>query len=77
MFWLKSCPRCRGDVAAREDIYGKDVLCIQCGHRLRPQEIELLLGGTRRRAGAPQLIPSRRRKSVQTASQERYRPKED
>lgn len=39
MYWLKSCPRCSGDLAEQEDIYGKDLLCVQCGFRPAPVEL--------------------------------------
>lgn len=32
MLLLKACPRCsRGDVVVDRDIYGWNVLCLQCG----------------------------------------------
>ena len=34
MFWLKSCPRCRGDLFQNRDHYGWYVSCLQCGHHL-------------------------------------------
>ena len=43
MFWFKSCPRCRGDLAQHEDIYGRYVFCLQCGYQLTPQQEENLL----------------------------------
>jgi hypothetical protein len=42
MFWLKSCPRCRGDLCEGKDVYGRYVACLQCGHYLGEAE-ELLL----------------------------------
>lgn len=32
MFWLKACPRCRGDLREETDIYGVSISCIQCGY---------------------------------------------
>jgi hypothetical protein len=32
--WLKSCPRCRGDLVLDSDFYGGYVSCIQCGASL-------------------------------------------
>lgn len=32
--YLKSCPRCRGDMNSNSDIYGEYRLCIQCGHMI-------------------------------------------
>ena len=40
MYWLKSCPRCTGDLSEQNDIYGKEILCVQCG--FRPAPVELL-----------------------------------
>jgi hypothetical protein len=34
MIWLKSCPRCRGDLILDSDYYGHYVSCIQCGASL-------------------------------------------
>jgi hypothetical protein len=34
MMWLKSCPRCRGDLMLDSDYYGHYVSCIQCGASL-------------------------------------------
>jgi len=34
MMWLKSCPRCRGDLVLDSDYYGNYVSCIQCGAAL-------------------------------------------
>ena len=31
MFWLKSCPRCSGDLYQDDDQYGCYVSCLQCG----------------------------------------------
>jgi hypothetical protein len=37
MIWFKACPRCQaGDLNLAEDIYGKYLQCIQCGHVLYP-----------------------------------------
>lgn len=38
MFWLKSCPRCRGDLYDNTDIYGSYTDCFQCGHYLTDVE---------------------------------------
>jgi hypothetical protein len=34
MFWLKMCPRCRGDLYDSKDGYGRYVACLQCGSYL-------------------------------------------
>jgi len=31
MFWLKACPKCRGDLTVSADSYGAYVYCLQCG----------------------------------------------
>lgn len=38
MFWLKSCPRCHGDLYEKSDIYGSYIDCFQCGHYLTSDE---------------------------------------
>ena len=38
MFWLKSCPRCHGDLHDNADFYGSYIDCIQCGHYLAADE---------------------------------------
>ena len=38
MFWLKSCPRCHGDLYDNSDIYGRYIDCFQCGHYLTAAE---------------------------------------
>jgi hypothetical protein len=39
MFWLKSCPRCNGDLYEGKDKYGRYVSCLQCGyHRSKTQD---------------------------------------
>lgn len=38
MILFKACPRCQtGDLSLAEDIYGKYLQCIQCGHVLYPK----------------------------------------
>lgn len=32
--YLKTCPRCNGDMNSNRDIYGEYRLCIQCGHMI-------------------------------------------
>ncbi len=31
MFWLKCCPRCKGDLFEQRDQFGSFFTCIQCG----------------------------------------------
>jgi hypothetical protein len=38
MFWLKSCPRCHGDLHENTDVYGGYIDCFQCGHYLTAEE---------------------------------------
>lgn len=38
MFWLKSCPRCHGDLYEDRDLHGRYMACLQCGHHLSPAE---------------------------------------
>ncbi len=45
MFWLKACPRCRGDLFRQVDLYGLYIACLQCGYVLRPEEESRLLSG--------------------------------
>jgi len=33
MFWLKACPRCKGDLYLDVNSRGKDIVCLQCGYR--------------------------------------------
>jgi len=33
MFWLKTCPRCKGDLYLDHDLNGRDAVCLQCGYR--------------------------------------------
>ena len=40
MSWLRSCPRCMaGDIRENRDMYGRYLLCVQCGHYLTDSEI--------------------------------------
>ena len=34
MLKLKACPRCRGDIHVRQDMYGKYETCLQCGYSM-------------------------------------------
>jgi hypothetical protein len=40
MFILKSCTRCHGDLGQDRD---GELVCLQCGHELRPAERAALL----------------------------------
>lgn len=34
MYWMKMCPRCRGDLYQEETRFGQYVACLQCGRSL-------------------------------------------
>ena len=36
MFYLKTCPRCTGDLCDGDDHHGRYKLCCQCGNRIEP-----------------------------------------
>ena len=40
MLWLKSCPRCNGDLHAVSDIYGAYIGCLHCGLHLETDKLE-------------------------------------
>ncbi len=42
MYWLKSCPRCHGDLLEVDDIGGRYVSCIQCGKVLTAAQEQAL-----------------------------------
>ena len=42
MYWLKACPRCRGDLHEERDFYGVYVACIQCGYVLDSRQEQAL-----------------------------------
>jgi len=37
-YWLKECPRCRGDLREESDSYGRYISCMQCGYILGEAE---------------------------------------
>ncbi len=43
MLWLKSCPRCKGDLFETGDQFGAYLKCVQCGCHLSDAETALLL----------------------------------
>ena len=56
MFWLKACPRCKGDLYESSDIYGSYVCCLQCARCLTDVERDQLTLETPtgvRRSGRP------------------------
>ena len=42
MFWIKACPRCKGDLYEGTDIYGTYVCCLQCARCLTVVEEDQL-----------------------------------
>ena len=38
MFWLKMCPRCKGDLYLAEDRFGQHLACLQCGRSLSSKQ---------------------------------------
>ena len=53
MFWLKACPKCRGDLYKRGDIYGEYIACMHCGRYLTAEEQASLEGVAQPRANRP------------------------
>ena len=43
MLYLKSCPRCHGDVQSNRDLYGTYKGCLQCGHIVDVENPESVL----------------------------------
>lgn len=52
-YWLKECPRCHGDLREESDIYGKYIVCVQCGYILNQLEEARLLAGESLVGAAP------------------------
>ncbi len=40
--WLRSCPRCQGDLYEEKDMYGRFIACLQCAYYLSEAEEVLL-----------------------------------
>lgn len=51
MMWLKSCPRCNGDLYENKDPYGRYVSCVQCGYYLSEVEEVVLRYSSRANTG--------------------------
>ena len=45
MVYLKSCPKCLGDLTVSQDGYGAFISCLQCGFHERPGGQARLAGG--------------------------------
>ena len=56
MFWLKSCPRCSGDLYRSTDSYGDFIACLQCGKYLTEGE-QARLGLPNARQDRPIPVP--------------------
>ncbi|HEY90454.1 MAG TPA: hypothetical protein G4O07_01350 [Dehalococcoidia bacterium] len=41
MFWMKACPRCKGDLFLDQDAINRDVVCLQCGYRRGSNRLDL------------------------------------
>lgn len=71
MFFLKACPKCRGDLVVESDGLDRwgepaDIICIQCGYNARPGEREALV--------AKMKAAIHRRRTDGPVSAERHRP---
>jgi hypothetical protein len=53
VLWLKSCPKCGGDLSEDRDQYGPYISCVQCGHYLTEAEEVLLRYASRPRTNSP------------------------
>ena len=63
MFWLKACPRCKGDLYEGSDIYGTYVCCLQCARCLTDVEKNQLILDTPTGI-RPARRPARRRQAA-------------
>ncbi len=43
MLFLKSCPRCQGDMHVNDDLYGRYKECLQCGYMRDIEDPEKVL----------------------------------
>ena len=50
MFYLKGCPKCRGDLFFEKDFYGSFFRCLQCG---LIADVELLEPGQNKKTVEP------------------------
>ena len=55
MLYLKSCPRCAGDIHADSDMHGMFLKCLQCGFSkdLTPEIARNLFGGQKATSEVP------------------------
>lgn len=47
MLWLKTCPRCHGDLVLESDIHGQYASCIQCGAEFSEGPVARVSGASR------------------------------
>ncbi len=52
-YWLRECPRCRGDLREELDQFGPYISCVQCGYILKAEEELLILSSRRTLAARP------------------------
>jgi hypothetical protein len=52
MFWLKACPRCRGDLFAQSRETESPFSCLQCGHEVQREVAVAILRRARARGVA-------------------------
>ena len=45
MLYLKSCPRCQGDVRYERDMYGRYLGCLQCGFLISSKTDDVKVSG--------------------------------
>ena len=57
-FWLRSCPKCGGDLEAVDSLLETYVECVQCGLELTPVQEQVLRSGGRVRAVPPVPAPA-------------------
>ena len=59
MFWMKGCPRCKGDLFLDQDASSRDVVCLQCGYRREISSLDLcriMMDSEKRRKAPEQLM---------------------
>ena len=61
MLYLKSCPKCLGDLTAGQDGYGTFISCLQCGF-MRDLDVKSTITiGSKAAAAKPSLITQEER----------------
>ncbi len=50
MYWLKTCPRCHGDLQEIDEVHDRYVACIQCGKVLTEAQEKALRSLSRQSA---------------------------